>query len=271
RFPVELRVQAAKLATVIESVDLIDMPGGARRRCPAIEQRRVSKIPALLRPNARQPIEPRGQTERARQWHGATRVEIQLPHPAVLVEAIGIVAVGADRELRPQEAAYVVGPRAGVGEQRPPLPVVQRLLEAHRQMHPMLDDTGIGGIEVAIERGGSRQRAPLAKHGTRRQLRLRQVLEVHCGVAAQERSGGAVQPVCTVKPLIAAPQGTPSTTSRKASNSCSPHNDGTLPAGPVSPPGGASAPATVASAARRSAPPRRRRSSPRMTVSGAGT
>src|SRR5882724_5320261 len=33
------------------------------------------------------------------------------------------------------------------------------------------------------------------------------------------------------------PQGTPSTTSRKASNSCSPHNDGTLPAGPVSPPG----------------------------------
>src|SRR5256884_976421 len=117
RFPVELRVQAAKLATVIESVDLIDMPGGARRRCPAIEQRRVSKIPALLRPNARQPIEPRGQTERARQWHGDKRVEIQLPHPAVLVEAIGLVAVGPARELRPQEAAYLVGPRAGAGEQ----------------------------------------------------------------------------------------------------------------------------------------------------------
>src|SRR5438309_5454895 len=71
--------------------------------------------------------------------------------------------------------------------------------------------------------------------------------------------------------LNAPPQGTPSTTSRKASNSCSPHNDGTLPAGPVSPPGGASTPATVASAVRRSAPPRRRRSSPRMTVSDAGT
>src|SRR5256885_8479936 len=40
-----------------------------------------------------------------------------------------------------------------------------------------------------------------------------------------------------------------------------PHNDGTLPAGPVSPPGGASTPAPVASAVRRSALPRRRRSS----------
>src|SRR5260370_1437379 len=71
--------------------------------------------------------------------------------------------------------------------------------------------------------------------------------------------------------LNAPPQGTPSTTSRKASNSCSPHNDGTPPAGPVSPPGGASTPATVASAVRRSEAPRRRRSSPRMTVSEAGT
>src|SRR5205814_10692292 len=111
RFPVELRVQAAKLATVIEPVELVDMPGAARRRCPAIERRSVSKIPDALRRIVRQPIEPRGQSERARARDGNKRVEIQLPHPAVLVEAIGIVAVGAARELRPQEAAYVVGPR----------------------------------------------------------------------------------------------------------------------------------------------------------------
>src|SRR5256885_6518632 len=143
RFLVELRVQAAKLATVIERVDLVDVPGGARRRRAAIERREVRKIPALLRAIVRQPIEPRGQTERARERDGDKRVEIQLPHPAVLVEAIGIVAVGADRELRPQEAAHVVGPRARVREQRAPLPVAQRLVEAHRQMHPMFDDTGI--------------------------------------------------------------------------------------------------------------------------------
>src|SRR5256714_11600574 len=44
RFPVELRVQAAKLATVIERVDLIDVPGSARRRRAAIERRAVPKM-----------------------------------------------------------------------------------------------------------------------------------------------------------------------------------------------------------------------------------
>src|SRR5471030_2583322 len=44
--------------------------------------------------------------------------------------------------------------------------------------------------------------------------------------------------------LNAPPQGTPSTTSKNASNSCNPQKDGTALDGPESPPGGASTPGT---------------------------
>ena len=70
--------------------------------------------------------------------------------------------------------------------------------------------------------------------------------------------------------LKAPPHGTPSTTSRKASNSCSPQKDGTALAGPASPPGGASAPDTRASVVRRSFAPRLFRSSPLIRLSIAG-
>src|SRR3982074_2094502 len=60
RFPVELRVQSTELATVIEPVDLVDMPGGARGWChAAIQQRHIPKIPTLLGSSAREPIEAR--------------------------------------------------------------------------------------------------------------------------------------------------------------------------------------------------------------------
>src|ERR1700730_1721695 len=89
RLPVELRVQAAELATVIEPIDLVDMPRGARGRChAAIEQRHIREIPTLLRSSAREPIEARGQIERTRQRAGDEGVEIELGHPASLVEAI---------------------------------------------------------------------------------------------------------------------------------------------------------------------------------------
>src|SRR5262249_57975804 len=67
------------------------------------------------------------------------------------------------------------------------------------------------------------------------------------------------------------PQGTSSTTSRKASNSFSPQNSGTALAGPLSPPGATSTPATDESAERRSFAPRSRASSPLTTVTTAGT
>src|SRR5438045_9256058 len=70
RFPFELRVQAAKLATVIEPVELVDMPGAARRRCPAIERRRVSKNPAGLLRIVRQPSVPRRQRRPLRAGDG---------------------------------------------------------------------------------------------------------------------------------------------------------------------------------------------------------
>jgi hypothetical protein len=60
--------------------------------------------------------------------------------------------------------------------------------------------------------------------------------------------------------LKAPPHGTPSTTSRNASNSRSPQNSGTLAAGPPSPPGAMSTPAAIASALFRSVAPRSRSS-----------
>ena len=71
--------------------------------------------------------------------------------------------------------------------------------------------------------------------------------------------------------LKAPPQGTPSTTSRKASNSRSPQISGTEPAGPMSPPGAIEMPAARASAVGRLVAPRAARSSPEMTVTEAGT
>ena len=70
--------------------------------------------------------------------------------------------------------------------------------------------------------------------------------------------------------LYAPPYGTPSTTSRNASNSRRPQNAGTEPAGPPSPPGEISTPATSASAERRSVAPRARISSSVMIVTDAG-
>ena len=71
--------------------------------------------------------------------------------------------------------------------------------------------------------------------------------------------------------LKAPPQGTPSTTRRKASNSRNPQISGTEPAGPVSPPGATAMPAARASAEARSVTPRAARSSPEITVTEAGT
>src|SRR5947209_3148652 len=71
--------------------------------------------------------------------------------------------------------------------------------------------------------------------------------------------------------LNAPPHGTPSTTSRNASNSLRPHISGAADAGPWSPPGAMSTPATVESAEARSVAFRARRSSPSMTVTCAGT
>ena len=63
--------------------------------------------------------------------------------------------------------------------------------------------------------------------------------------------------------LKAPPQGTPSTTSRNASNSFRPQNSGTELAGPLSPPGAMSTPASSARALFRSVAPRSRSSSAR--------
>jgi hypothetical protein len=71
--------------------------------------------------------------------------------------------------------------------------------------------------------------------------------------------------------LNAPPQGTPSTTSRKASNSRRPQISGTELAAPASPPGATTTPATVDRAVARSVAPRARISSPVMTVTEAGT
>src|SRR3954453_21516440 len=71
--------------------------------------------------------------------------------------------------------------------------------------------------------------------------------------------------------LKAPPHGTPSTTSRKASNSCSPQKDGTALDGPASPPGGASTPAVRASAVDRSCACRSPNSSADMIETSAGT
>ena len=71
--------------------------------------------------------------------------------------------------------------------------------------------------------------------------------------------------------LNAPPQGTSSTTRRKASNSLRPQNSGTALAGPLSPPGATSTPVANASAPRRSVTPRSRSSSPLMTSMATGT
>ena len=71
--------------------------------------------------------------------------------------------------------------------------------------------------------------------------------------------------------LKAPPQGTPSTTSRKASNSRRPQISGTELAGPFSPPGATATPAASASAEGRSRAPRAAMSSPEITVTEAGT
>lgn len=70
--------------------------------------------------------------------------------------------------------------------------------------------------------------------------------------------------------LKAPPQGTPSTMSRKASASRSPHSSGTEPAGPLSPPGAAVTPPTNVSALGRSVAPMAASSSPLMTVIATG-
>lgn len=71
--------------------------------------------------------------------------------------------------------------------------------------------------------------------------------------------------------LNAPPQGTPSTTSRKASNSFRPQNSGTLEAGPPSPPTATSTPAARASALARSPAPRSCSSAAPITSMAAGT
>jgi hypothetical protein len=71
--------------------------------------------------------------------------------------------------------------------------------------------------------------------------------------------------------LKAPPQGTPSTTSRKASNSLSPQNSGTELAGPASPPGAMSTPASRARALLRSVAPRSCSSCAVITWMDAGT
>src|SRR5436305_5004849 len=71
--------------------------------------------------------------------------------------------------------------------------------------------------------------------------------------------------------LKAPPQGTPSTTRRKASNSRRPQISGTELAGPFSPPGATATPAARARAAGRSMSPRAAISSPEITVTEAGT
>lgn len=71
--------------------------------------------------------------------------------------------------------------------------------------------------------------------------------------------------------LKAPPQGTPSTTSRKASNSFRPQNSGTAPAGPPSPPGASVTPASSPRAPRKSRAPRSARSLAVRTVMEAGT
>ncbi len=71
--------------------------------------------------------------------------------------------------------------------------------------------------------------------------------------------------------LNAPPQGTPSTTSKKASNSCRPQKEGTALDGPASPPAGASTPGTSARAEAMSCESRRRSSWPETTEIDAGT
>ena len=71
--------------------------------------------------------------------------------------------------------------------------------------------------------------------------------------------------------LYAPPQGTPSTTSRKASNSCRPQNAGTALDGPASPPDGACTPGTSASAEAMSVAPRACSSGACTTLTPAGT
>jgi hypothetical protein len=70
--------------------------------------------------------------------------------------------------------------------------------------------------------------------------------------------------------LNAPPQGTPSTTSKKASNSCNPQKDGTALDGPASPPAGASTPGTKLSAPAISVAPRAAISLPETTEISAG-
>src|SRR5258706_4005975 len=67
------------------------------------------------------------------------------------------------------------------------------------------------------------------------------------------------------------PQGTPSTTSRNASNSFNPQNSGTELAGPESPPGAISTPTASPSALRRSRTPLDLSSSPENTSIAEGT
>ena len=71
--------------------------------------------------------------------------------------------------------------------------------------------------------------------------------------------------------LKAPPQGTPSTTRRKASNSCRPQNDGTALEGPASPPAGASTPGTRLSADAMVWASRNLSSDPSTTEMSAGT
>jgi len=71
--------------------------------------------------------------------------------------------------------------------------------------------------------------------------------------------------------LKAPPQGTPSTTSKNASNSFKPQSSTTALAGPLSAPGAISTPATGARASRSEVVPLARRSSPVTTVTDAGT
>src|SRR5882757_4025862 len=70
--------------------------------------------------------------------------------------------------------------------------------------------------------------------------------------------------------LNAPPHGTPSTTNKKASNSCKPQNEGTALDGPASPPGGASSPGTRLKTVPISVAPRAATSLAETTVMSAG-
>src|ERR1700674_4702952 len=70
--------------------------------------------------------------------------------------------------------------------------------------------------------------------------------------------------------LNAPPQGTPSTTSKNASNSCNPQKDGTALDGPASPPAGASTPGTRLSTPAISVAPRAAASLPETMEISAG-